>query len=100
VVRWTDPAGATHQARVPVPDSLAVGRQVPVWLTVEGQVAAAPTPAATSASNAGFLAVLAWIGSAALIAGASALARRRLDHSDLRRWGQDWLRVEPTWSQR
>ncbi len=97
-VRWTYPADVPHQESASVPSGTVSGQQVTLWLDTAGRPADPPASPALSADNADFLAASCWIGfSGTLIAGV-ALGQRLVNNADLRRWEQEWKRVEPQWT--
>ncbi|MHA6757999.1 Rv1733c family protein [Streptacidiphilus sp. PAMC 29251] len=99
-VRWTDAAGATHQARAVVPGTADAGSTVAVWLDAKGRPVTPPTSAADSAGKATFIGFLAFLGAVSLITTAVSFGRARLDRADLQGWELDWQRVEPAWTAR
>ena len=97
-VRWTYPADVPHQASVSVPGGTVSGQQVTLWLDSAGRPVDAPGSPALSADNADFLAASCWIGSSGTLIAGFALGMRLVDSADLRRWEQEWERVEPQWT--
>ena len=99
-VRWTDAAGAIHQARAIVPGTANPGSRVTVWLDAEGIPATPPTTTADSTGKAAFLGFLTFLCSVTLITTTVSLSRARLDRADLQGWELDWQRVAPAWTAR
>ena len=99
-VRWTDAAGATHQARAVVPGTADAGSTVALWLDSEGRPATPPTSTADSTGKATFLGFLAFLCSVTLVTTTVSSRRARLDRTDLQGWELDWQRVEPAWTAR
>ncbi|MGF1240733.1 Rv1733c family protein [Streptomyces sp. 2-6] len=99
-VRWTAPDGAVRTGRTLLTPGPKAGATVTVWQ--DGTGALTTEPAGTGEARAGsvFFGASAAMALAALVHGAAALPRRRLDRHRSERWAAEWELVGPRWDQK
>ncbi len=99
-VRWKAPDGQSRTGLVFVPDGVAAGSSVMVWINQNGQLTDPPLQQAQVASRAQLAKVLAVIALATALFVVGALIRRVLNWRRLVAWEADWLAKGPDWSSR
>ncbi|WP_161789801.1 Rv1733c family protein [Streptacidiphilus neutrinimicus] len=97
-VSWTAADGTTHQGSVEVAASERVGGHVRIWLDPAGNLSTGPATTANLVSTAALSALLVMVGADAVLLGAGAIARSRLDRRDQEAWEKEWRVYEPRWS--
>jgi hypothetical protein len=95
---WTTADGVTHEGLVSVDSSLAVGAEVPIWVTSDGKPTPPPKTADWAVMNAAVagLSRLTWTGLAIVVG--YRLAMWLADAVRRVLWGREWDRIEPIWS--
>jgi hypothetical protein len=98
--RWRAPDGHVVTGQVFVPNSLAAGSTVMVWINRAGQLSDSPLNASQVASRAELSEVLAVAGLAVALIVIGGLVHWALDRRRLAAWDADWLATGPRWSPR
>ncbi|WP_129305293.1 hypothetical protein [Streptomyces sp. L2] len=100
-VRWPAPDGTARTGRTLVNGSLKAGAHVRLWQDDRGRLAlSAPTGRLQGHAEAALFGAGAALASAVPVFGAGVVARDRLDHRRMDRWGQEWELVGRRWGPR
>ncbi|MGW4271012.1 Rv1733c family protein [Streptomyces seoulensis] len=99
-VRWTAPDGAVRTGRTLLAPGLEAGAAVTVWQDGSGALTTGPAGPGEARGGAVFFGASAALGLAALVHGAAAVPRRRLDRRRSERWATEWDLTGPRWDQK
>lgn len=99
-VRWTTPDGVTRTGSTMVEAGQQAGAEVEVWTDGRGALSAEPPTPGEAVVEAGVLGVVAGLALSGLVFGAGGAGRWWLDRRRVERWGADWARIGPLWSQK
>ena len=99
-VQWKAPDGQLRTAPVFIPDQVAAGTTVMVWINQAGQLTDPPLQQAQVMSRVQLARVLAVIVFAITALVAGALTHQLMVRRRLAAWEADWLAKGPDWSPR
>ncbi|GAA0922399.1 hypothetical protein [Pseudonocardia zijingensis] len=97
---WVDPDGVEHTGRIPVRHPAPAGTAVEVWVGPNGD-ASTTAPGRENAVIAGFVTATGLLLGGGVVLGMAWYGVRFLTAAcNARRWGREWERVGPEWSDR
>jgi hypothetical protein len=97
---WAGLHGRAVTGQVLAPGGAAAGSTVTVWLDRAGRITSPPLADRDIAAEGITAGVVAGLGLPVVAGLAHLLAVSLLDRARLRRWGAEWLTVEPLWAGR
>jgi hypothetical protein len=98
--RWTAPDGKVMTGTVLEPPGTVAGAKVPVWITVDGQLANQPLLDSQVSGQVLLAQILSVIAVAILLTVTGVLGRRALDKRRTAAWDADWRATGPRWTAR
>jgi len=100
LAKWRAADGSERTGPIDVGTGLAAGDTIAIWLDSSGAVTDPPPATVDVAAQAIGIAAGGWLAVGAVLGALFWLARRHWDRARWARWDDEWLRVEPRWSDR
>jgi hypothetical protein len=99
-VRWTASDGSRREDRTWVPPGTTAGTTVTIWITRHGNQTTQPVTGAEAAVTAGIFGTMAAAAAGSLVQLGALAIRQRIDRQRMRRWEEEWQRIDTRWGRR
>lgn len=96
---WTYPAHVHHAGNLTVGEGSAAGSTTRIWVDTKGNQVDAPVTGADARGWGMLTAIIVFVLSLGLLACALVMVEWCLNRGRLRRWENDWRKLDPQWTE-